>query len=145
VTRRADRSLACETGTPGTEPDVGAYQGDVLIEGPEFIYRGDEQPRVMKVAWRTSENAVQMEIVFSTPIQDPPDSAHAALRLEGGSSVGSEPCRKLQTTALERRFPGLQALPSKTATLLLPRSIRSPGGKPITLWAAPTTHLALQQ
>jgi hypothetical protein len=145
VTRRADGSLACETSTPGADPDVGAYQGDVLTEGPEFIYRGDEPPRVMKVAWRTSENAVELEIVFSTPIQDPSDSAHAALRVEGGSSVGSEPCRKLQTTSLECRFPGLQAVPSKTATLLLPRSIKSPGGKPITLWAAPTTNLAFQE
>jgi hypothetical protein len=145
VTRRADASLACEANTSGADPDVGAYQGDVLIEGPEFIYRGDEQPRVMKVAWRTNENAVQLEIVFSIPIQDPPDNAHAALRVEGGSSVGSEPCRKLQTTAMECRFPGLQAIPPKTATLLLPRSIKSPGGKSITLWAAPTTNLAFQE
>jgi hypothetical protein len=145
VTRRPNGSLTCETNTRPAAPDIGAYQGDVLIEGPEFIYRGDERPRVMKVAWRTSENAVELEIVFSTPIQDPPDDTHAVLRVEGGSSVGSERCRRLETTGLACRFPGLQAIPPKTATLLLPRSIKSPGGKPVTLWAAPITNLAFQQ
>ena len=118
--------------------------GDVLVEGPEFIYRGDEQPRVMKTAWRTSDGAVQLEIAFSTPIQDPPSDTHVALRLEAGGTVGSEPCRKVRTTALDCRFPGLTAMPPMTATLLLPRSIRSPGGKPVTLWAATVSNVEFQ-
>jgi hypothetical protein len=30
VTRRAEGSLACETRTPGADPDISAYQGDAL-------------------------------------------------------------------------------------------------------------------
>ena len=50
----------------------------------------------MKTAWRTSDGAVVLEIAFSTPIQDPPSGTHAALRLEAGGSIGSEPCQKVQ-------------------------------------------------
>jgi len=98
----------------------------------------------MKTAWRTSDGAVQLEIAFSTPIQDPPSDTHVALRLEAGGTVGSEPCRKVRTTALDCRFPGLTAMPPMTATLLLPRSIRSPGGKPVTLWAATVSNVEFQ-
>ena len=90
VTRRPDGALVCEFADAAADPDIGAYQGDVLVEGPEFVYRGDEQPRVMKTAWRTSDGAVQLEIAFSTPIQDPPSDTHVALRLEAGGAVGSE-------------------------------------------------------
>ena len=144
VTRRPDRSLVCASAGTSADPDIGAYQGDVLVEGPEFIYRGDEQPRVMKTAWRTSDGAVHLEIAFSTPIQDPPSDTHVALRLEAGGTVGSAPCQKVRTTALDCRFPGLTAMPPMTATLLLPRSIRSPGGKPVTLWAATVSNIGFQ-
>ena len=113
------------SGGKSADPDIGAYQGNVLVEGPEFIYRGDEQPRVMKTTWRTSDGAVQLEIAFSTPIQDRPADTHVALRLEAGGTVGSAPCQKVQTNALECRFPGLTAAPPATATLLLPRTIRA--------------------
>jgi hypothetical protein len=144
ATRGSDGSLVCECADAAADPDIGAYQGDVLIEGPEFVYRGDEQPRVMNAAWRTSDGAVELEVAFSTPIQDPPSGTHAALRLEAGGTVGSEPCQKARTNALECRFPRLTALPPMTATLLLPRSIRSPGGKPVTLWAATVSNVQFQ-
>jgi hypothetical protein len=135
VTRRPDGSLVCASGGAAADPDV---------EGPEFIYRGDEQPRVMKTVWRTSDGAVQLEIAFSTPIQDPPSGTYVALRLEAGGTVGSEPCQKVRTSALDCRFPGLTAMPPSTATLLLSRSIRSPGGKPVTLWAATVSNVQFQ-
>jgi hypothetical protein len=98
VTRRSDGSLVCGSAEGAADPDIGAYQGDVLVEGPEFVYRGDEQSRVMKTAWRTVDGAVQLEIAFSTPIHDPPSDMHVALRLEAGGTVGSEPCEKIRTT-----------------------------------------------
>jgi hypothetical protein len=144
VTRRPNGALVCESGASAADPDVGAYQGDVLIEGPEFLYRGDEQPRLMNTAWRTSDGAVQLQIAFSTPIQDLPSGTNVTLRLETGGTIGSRPCRKVRTTALDCQFPGLTAAPPPTATLLLPRSIRSPGGKPVTLWAAAVSHVEFQ-
>jgi hypothetical protein len=86
----------------------------------------------------------QLEIAFSTPIQDPPSGTHVALRLEAGGSVGSEPCQKVRTNTLDCRFPGLTAMPPMTATLLLPRSIRSPAGKPVTLLAANLARVEFQ-
>jgi hypothetical protein len=144
VTRRPNGALVCESDASAADPDVGAYQGDSLIEGPEFLYRGDEQPRLMKTGWRTSDGAVQVQIAFSTPIQDPPTGTNVTLRLETGGTVGSEPCRKVRATALDCRFPGLMTAPPPTATLRLPVTIRSPGGKPVTLWAAAVSHVEFQ-
>lgn len=145
----------CFAASPGDESSNGISDHpdfpDKLAEvGFPFAgWHGDPgfvnaQPRVMKTSWRTSDGAVQLEIAFSTPIQDPPSDTHVALRLEAGGTVGSAPCQKVRTTALDCRFPGLAAAPPMTATLLLPRSIRSPGGKPVTLWAATVSNIGFQ-
>ena len=36
VTRRPSGSLVCAPADPASDPDIGAYQGDVLVEGPEY-------------------------------------------------------------------------------------------------------------
>jgi hypothetical protein len=144
VTRAQDGSLACAPSGTMADRDIGAYQGDVLVEGPDYLYQGDEQPRVMKTTWRTNRGTARLEIVFSTAIQDPPSGTRMALRLEAGETFQSEPCEKVRGIALDCQFPRLLAVPPTTATLLIPRSIRSPGGKPVTLWAARTSRVEFQ-
>jgi len=144
VIRAADSSLACPE--PGAEPapDIGAYQGEAAIEGPDYLHRGDEQPRIMKTTWQNTDGSVRLEVVFSTTIQDPPSETRIELRAEAGDSFRSEPCQKVRRIALDCRFPGLRAAPSTTATLLVPSSIRSSGGKPLTLWAAGASRVEFQ-
>lgn len=141
VARSPDGSLNCTPPVATAGPDIGAYQGDVLVEGPEFANRGDEQPRVMKTSWRTDGDSVRLEIAFSTAIQDPPPGTRAAVRLDSGVTLRSEPCGSVRGNALDCRFPRLGTAPATTATILVPRSITSSGGKPVTLWAARTPHI----
>jgi hypothetical protein len=145
VARVQDGSLTCGPSGTTVAPDIGAYQGDVLVEGPDYLYRGDEQPRVMKTTWRTNGGAPRLEIAFSTVIQDPPNGTRMAVRLEAGTTVRSEPCQKVRGIALDCRFPALAAVPPATATLLVPRSVRSMGGKLVTLWAARTSRVEFQR
>jgi hypothetical protein len=144
VSGAQDGSLTCASSGTTAGPDIGAYQGDVLVEGPDFLYRGDEQPRVMKATWRTSGGSARLELVFSTTIQDPPSGTRAAVRLEAGDAVRSEPCLEVRGIALDCRFPGLRAAPPATATILVPRSVRSTGGKLLTLWAARIPRVEFQ-
>ena len=144
VTAAQDGSLSCVPSTTSPGPDVGAYEKDVLVEGPDFVYRGDEQPRVMRTTWRTTDGAIRLEIVFSTAIQDPPAGTRMAVRLAAGNLFHSEPCRRVRAIALDCRFANLAVAPPTTATLLVPRSIRSAEGKPVTLWAARPSRVELQ-
>ena len=145
VARVQEGSLTC--GSPGTTvaPDIGAYQDDVLVEGPDYLYKGDEQPRVMRTTWRTNGGAPLLEIAFSTAIRAPTNGTRMAVRLEAGVIIRSEPCQKVRDIALDCRFPALRALPPTTATLLVPRSVKSLGGQPVTLWAARTSHVEFQR
>jgi len=144
VIRAADGSLACSEPGAGPAPDIGAYQGDVLVEGPDYLRRGDERPRVMKATWRTKAGSVSVEIAFSTTMRIEPDGTRLAVRLDDGSTVQSERCDLLRRVALDCRFPTLRAAPGATATLLVPRALASATGQPVTLWAAGTSHVELQ-
>ena len=144
VIRTADGSLACPEPGAGPAPDIGAYQGDVLVEGPDYLYRGDERPRVMKATWRTNAGSVSVEIAFSTTMRIQPDGTRLAVRLDDGSTVQSERCDLVRGVALDCRFPTLRAAPGATATLLVPRSLASATGQPVTLWAAGTSRVELQ-
>jgi hypothetical protein len=145
VARGPDGSLSCPASGTAADPDIGAYQGNALIEGPDYMYEGDEQPRVMKTTWRIDDGSARLEIAFSTTIQDPPDGARIAVRFEAGETFQSEPCRKVRAIALDCRFAALRAAPPTTATLLVPRSIKSSGGKAITLWAARASRIEFQR
>jgi hypothetical protein len=136
VTRGRDGALACGPADQAADPDIGAFQERTLTAGPDYLNRGDEQPRLVRTAWLKSADGVRLEVAFSTPMQDPPSGAYAALRSEDGNTVAPEPCRKVPPAVLDCRFPGLEKPPAVTATLLLSRSVKSSGGKPVTLWAA---------
>lgn len=141
VTRGRDGSLVCSSAEKAAGPDIGAYQGNALVEGPDYVNQGDERPRLVKADWLTSEGAVRLEISFSTPIQDPPSGAYVALRSADGTIVTSEPCQKVPPAVLDCRFGALGQPPAATATLLVPRSLKSSGGKPVTLWAATVSRV----
>jgi hypothetical protein len=145
VIRAADGSLACPDSTIGPVSDIGAYQGDALVKGPDYVYRGDERPRVMKATWRTSAGSVQMEIAFSTAMRNPLNGTRIAVRLDDGATVYSEPCRSVRGVALDCRFPTLRAPPGATATLLVPRSLASASGDPVTLWASGMSRVEFQR
>jgi hypothetical protein len=144
VTRGRDGSLACGPAGQAKDPDIGAFQGNTLTAGPDFLNQGDEQPRLVRATRLTGDGGVRLEVAFSTPMQDPPSGAVAALRSEDGNTVASEPCRKVQPAVLDCRFPGLEKPPAVTATLLLPRSLKSSSGKPVTLWAANLARVEFQ-
>ena len=144
VIRAADGSLACPESGTGPAPDIGAYQGDVLVEGPDYLYRGDERPRLMNATWRTNGGSAMLEVAFSTTLRIPPDGTRLAVRLEDGSTLHSERCDLVRRVALDCRFPTLRATPGATATLLVPRSLASAMGRPVTLWAAGPSRVEFQ-
>jgi hypothetical protein len=144
VTRAQDGSLTCVSSSGAMRPDMGAYQQNVLIEGPDYIYRGDERPRVMKAAWRLNDAGMLLELAFSTVMQAPSSGTRVGIRLEDGKTLQSEPCGKVRGTALDCRFSALRAPPGALAALLIPRSLKSATGRPVTLWAAGVPRVELQ-
>jgi len=144
VLRAADGSLACLDPPPGSAPDIGAYQGNVLVEGPDYLHRGDERPRVMKATWHANPGATSVEIAFSTPLRIPPDGTRIGVRLDDGATAYSESCRIAREAALDCRFPALRVQPATSATLLLPGSLASATGQRVTLWASGVPHVELQ-
>ena len=145
VARTADGSLTCQSSAAGTNPDIGAYQGDRLIDGPDYLDRGDEQPRVIKATWRSSSDPPLLEIAFSTVMRISSSGIRMALRFDHGSTAYSERCESARGVALVCRFPTLHAPPDAAATLLVPRSLASTTGRPITLWASGVPRVAYQR
>jgi hypothetical protein len=145
VIRGTDGSLTCVSSDAAIKPDIGAYQDKVLVEGPDYLYRGDERPRVMKAMWLTNMGSVLLEIAFSSVMQIPSNDTRIAIRLVGGETVYSEPCQRARGIALDCRFSMLRAPPGATATLLVPRSLTSATGLPVTLWAAGTPLVEFQR
>ncbi len=144
VIRAADGSIACFE-LPGRAPDIGAWQGDALVEGPDYLHRGDDRPRVMKAAWRKSADSMALEIAFSTVMRRPPAGTRVAVRIDNDVTVQSEPCDLARGVALACRFPMLRASPGAAATLLVPRSLASATGHPVTLWASDAPHVEFQR
>jgi hypothetical protein len=144
VIRAANGSLACLEPVAGPAPDIGAYQGDLPVEGPDYLYRGDERPRVMKASWRTNTGSMQLEVAFSTVMRKPPDGTRFAVRLDDGRIVQSERCAVARDVALDCRFPTLRAPPAAISTLLVPRSLASATGQAVTLWASGARHVEFQ-
>ena len=140
--RAADGSLACPESDAKPAPDIGAFQNNAPVEGPDYLYRGDERPRVMKATWRTSEGSVALEVAFSTAMRAPPNGTRMAVRLEDGATVSSAPCRIVRDVALECRFPTLRVPPGVAATLIIPRQLASATGQPVTLWASGASRIA---
>jgi hypothetical protein len=145
VVRAADGSLACPESDAKPAPDIGAFQNDALVEGPDYLHRGDERPRLMKATWRTDAGSVRLEIAFSAPMRVATSGTRIAVRLDNGASAASESCRLLRAPVLECRFPMLQASPGTTATLLIPRSLASASGQPVTLWASGAPRVEFQR
>ena len=145
VIRAADDSLTCTESVTGPAPDIGVYQGDALVEGPDYLHRGDERPRVMKAIWRTNAGSVHLEVAFSTPLRIPPNGTRMGVRLDDGATVQSERCAVARGVALDCRFPTLRAPPAATWTLLVPRSVASATGQPVTLWASGARHVEFQR
>ena len=123
---------------------MGAYQQNDLIEGPDYFYRGDERPRVTKATWRGNNDTMLLELAFSTAMQAPSNGTRIAIRLEDGKTLYSEPCAGVRGIALDCRFPALRAPPGAMAALLVPRSLTSATGRPVTLWAAGVSRVELQ-
>jgi len=144
VTRAQDGSLTCESSSGTTRPDMGAYQQNELVEGPDYFYRGDERPRVMKARWRANNDAMLLELAFSTVMQAPSSATRIAIRLEDGKTLYSEPCAKVRGIALDCRFPALRAPPGAAAALIVPRSLTSATGQYVTLWAAGVSRIELE-
>ena len=143
VTRASDGSLTCVSSGAAAKPDLGAYQQDVLIEGPDYSYHGDERPRVMKATWRKATDSMLLELAFSTVMQVPSKDTRIAIRPGDAEMLYSEPCDQARGIALECRFPALRAPPGAMATLLVPRALKSATGRPVTLWAAGIRHFEL--
>jgi len=116
----------------------------VLVEGPDYLHRGDERPRVMKATWHANPGATSVEIAFSTPLRIPPDGTRIGVRLDDGATAYSESCRIAREAALDCRFPALRVQPATSATLLLPGSLASATGQRVTLWASGVPHVELQ-
>jgi hypothetical protein len=144
VIRAPDGSLACPESAAKPAPDIGAYQADALVEGPDYLHRGDERPRVMRARWLTNEGSVALEVAFSTAMRAPPNGTRMAVRLDDGTTVSSAPCRIVRDVALDCRFPTLRAPPGVAATLLVPRQLTSATGQPVTLWASGASRTAFQ-
>jgi hypothetical protein len=145
VIRAADGSLACPESDAKPAPDIGAYQGDAPVEGPDYLHRGDERPRVMKATWKTNADSMLLEVAFSTPIRVPPNGTRMAFRLDDSTTVYSEPCKTARGVALDCRFPKLRAPPGSAATLLVPRSLTSATGQAVTLWASGASRIEFQK
>jgi len=144
VIRAKDGSLRCVTSDVPPNPDIGAYQDNVLVEGPNYIDRGDERPRVMKAAWRTNADSLILEIAFSTAMQTPANGTRTAVRLDG-ETVYSTQCQKVRDSTLHCRFTTLRAPPDESATLLIPRSLVSSAGRPVTVWGAGVPRVELER
>ncbi|HET7096033.1 MAG TPA: hypothetical protein VFJ68_01495 [Casimicrobiaceae bacterium] len=144
VIRAADGSLACPE-LPGPAPDIGAFQGDALVEGPDYLHRGDDRPRIMKATWRKNADSMLLEIAFSTLMRNPPARTRIAVRIDNDVTVQSEPCDLARGVALACRFPMLRASPGAAATLLVPRSLASATGQPVTLWASGAQRVEFQR
>ena len=123
---------------------MGAYQQSELVEGPDYFYRGDERPRLMKARWRMNNDAMLLELAFSTVMQAPSSATRIAIRLEDGKTLYSEPCAKVRGIALDCRFPALRAPPGAAAALIVPRSLTSATGQYVTLWAAGVSRIELE-
>jgi hypothetical protein len=87
---------------------------------------------------------MQLEVAFSTVMQKPSDDTRFAVRLDDGRIVQSERCDVARGIALDCRFPTLRAPPAATSTLLVPRSLASATGQPVTLWASGARHVEFQ-
>ena len=144
VTRASDGSLTCASSGAAVSPDLGAYQQNVLVEGPDYLYHGDERPRVMKATWRNASNAMLLELAFSTVMAVPSNATRIGIRLDDGETLYSEPCDGARGIALDCRFLVLRAPPGESATLLVPRLLTSASGRPVTLWAAGTRRIEFQ-
>ena len=144
VRHAPDLSLTCAASGVGPNPDIGAHQENHLVEGPDYLYRGDEAPRVMKATWSADDGKASLTIQFSTAIEDPSSPTRMAVRLDRDEIVRSEPCRRVGQMALTCRFATLRAAPPATATLLIARSVKSSGGKSVTLWASRLGRAELQ-
>jgi hypothetical protein len=88
---------------------------------------------------------VRLEVAFSTAMRNPPDGTRIAVRLDDGATVQSERCELVRGVALDCRFPTLRAPPGSTATLLVPRSLASVMGQPVTLWASGPSPVEFQR
>jgi len=143
--RAADGSLACSRSETGSNPDIGAYQGDTLVAGPDYLDRGDEPPRVMKATWRTVSDSPVLEIAFSTAMKNPAAATRFGVRFDDGTTAYSEPCRASRTVALDCRFAALRSPPGSSVTLLVPRSLTSAAGQPVTLWASGAARVEFQR
>jgi len=141
----SDGSISCKSSDASPKPDIGAYQENVLVEGPDYLDRGDERPRVVKATWRSSAGTYLLEIVFSTSMGTLPGGTRVAVRLDSGDIVRSEACQRARETALDCRFANLAVAPDATATLLIPRSLRSRAEQPVTLWAAGPRHVEFER
>ncbi len=137
-------TLVCVHTANGTAPDIGAFQGRTLVEGPDFVNQGDERPRLVRADWHKTDGGDRLEMAFSPPIQDPPSDTTSGLHSKNGTMLTSAPCRKVGATILQCEFRSLKALPSATQTLLIPRSVKSAGGMPVTLWAANPSRVQFQ-
>jgi hypothetical protein len=144
VIRMSDGSLTCVSSDAATNPDIGAYQQDALVVGPDYLDHGDEAPRVMKATWRKDRDSVRLDLAFSTPMQDPSNGTRIGIRLGDGKLMYSEPCAGARGNALDCRFSSLRAPPDALATLLVPRSLTSVTGRHVTSWAGGTPRIELQ-
>lgn len=144
VIRTAGGPLACPEPATGSAPDIGAYQGDALVDGPDYLHRGDERPRVMKASWRIYADSALLEVAFSTAMRNPSEGIRFAVRFDDGTTVQSERCEIARGVAFDCRFPTLRTPPAATAILIVPRALTSAAGQPVTLWASGVAHAALQ-
>ena len=145
VSRASDGSLTCSSSGGTAQPDIGAYQQNALIQGPDYLNYGDGPPRVMKATWQKDSDSMLLELAFSTVMQLPSNDTRITIRRSDGETLHSEPCAKAREIALHCRFPALRAPPDATATLFIPRSLKSASGLPVTLWGAGTPRIELQR
>jgi hypothetical protein len=66
VTRGGDGSLTCGQADQAADPDIGAFQGNTLTAGPDYLNEGDEQPRLVRASWLTGDDGIRLEVAFST-------------------------------------------------------------------------------
>lgn len=150
-----------------TSPDVGAYNGNTLFDGPPFVHFDPEngrpvaayreRPRIVRLSQKKKTHQWTEQITFSVPVyfDGAPDDFVLEIRFDdpsAGTAVVSERC-SIEGARLNCAFSGNGAIPGKDSRfLILPRGIRSKKRRGLdetadiemTLWASVDPRVCLQ-
>ncbi len=150
----AAHRLTCHETPPGPFPDIGAFQGGRLLDGPSFRHWDPpgapdtpyvERPRVVRIDWPAAD-AEPLTISFSVPIAHAGNQAAGIkLTLQGSTKAHIGRCiiSKFDPWSLICEFPGAAIDEAAVEQILLPRGITRLAGArgPATLWSAPDQRL----